>query len=113
MNTDIPDQLAILNLSGAQEGELLAHLVREKFAFTVINSTGGMIQEPEVNLLIGFQRERFPSLLEVLRQDCRPYRRYISATGITQGEMAVLPLLEAELGGAQLFIMNVERFEQI
>ncbi len=112
MNPAFPDQLAILDVSGEQEDKLFKNLAKEKFTFTVINSTGGMIQETEVCLLIGFQSERLPMLLEVVRKNCRPYRKYISARGFMQGEMAGPPMVEVELGGAQLFLMNVELFEQ-
>jgi uncharacterized protein YaaQ len=113
MRSAPPDRLAILNISGAQEAILFTQLAKENFTFTVINSTGGMIQEPKVCLLVGFESERFPILLDVVRKNCHPYRKYISATGIMQGEMAGLPMLEAEVGGAQFYLMNVERFEQI
>ena len=113
MGLALPDRLAILNISGAQEDTLVKHLVKEEFAFTVINSTGGMIQEPKISLLVGFHSERFPALLEVVRKYCHPYRKFIPATGFVQGEMAGSPMLEAEMGGAHFYLMKVERFEQI
>jgi uncharacterized protein YaaQ len=113
MSTPIPDRLAILIVSGSQEDKLFKHLVKEKFIFTVIKSTGGLIQEQEVCLLIGFHNERLPILLDVVRKNCRPFRRYISARGFMQGELAGPPMLEAQLGGARFFMMNVERFEQL
>ena len=113
MTPSIPDRLAILNVSGSQEDRLFKHLVKEKFSFTVIKSTGGMIQEPEICLLIGFHSERLPVLLEVVRKNCRPFRRYISARGFMQGELAGPPMLEAQMGGARFYMMNIERFEQL
>ena len=107
------DRLAILTVSGTQVDALFSHLAKEKFAFTVINSQGGMFQEPEVCLLIGFRSERLPLFLDVVRKDCRPYRRYVSTQGYLQGEMANSSMVEIELGGARIYILNVERFEQI
>jgi len=113
MSTVLPDRLAIMTLSGAQEDTLFTHLAKEKFTFTVINSSGGILQEPEVCLLVGFQSERLPDLLDVVRKNCRPYRKYVSTQGFMHGEMAGLPMMEAELGGARFYMMVVERFEQI
>ena len=113
MSPALPDRLAILNVSGEQEKTLFRQLAKEMFTFTVINNTSGMIQEPEVRLLLGFHNERLPILLDVMRKNCRPYRKYISTRGFMQGEMAGPPMVEAELGGAQLFVMKVERFDQI
>jgi uncharacterized protein YaaQ len=83
MNPDLPDRLAILNISGAQESALFTHLAREKFS------------------------------LDVVRKNCRSYRKFIPAAGYIQGEITSLPFMEAKLGGAQFFLTNVERFEQI
>lgn len=107
------DRLVILTVSGTQFDGLIKHLGREKFTFTVINTTGGIIQEPEVCLLIGFHSERLPVLLEVIRKQCRPFRQYVSSQGIPPGEKANLPMVEVELGGARIYMMNVERYEQI
>ena len=107
------DRLAILTVSGAQEGKLFTSLAREKFAFTLINSVGGLLQEAEVCLVVGFQSERLSVLMDVVRKNCRPYRQFVSATGFRQPEMGGLPMVEAELGGARFYMMNVERFEQI
>ena len=107
------DRLVILTVTGAQFDALVKHLAKEEFAFTVINTTGGIIQEPEVCLLIGFQSERLQFLLEMVRRYCHSYRQYVSSQGVLQGEMANPPMVEVELGGAQFFMMNVERYEQI
>ena len=112
MNLPPLDRLAIMTVSGTQVDSLMQHLAHEEFNFTVINSTGGMLQEPEVWMLIGFQSERLPILLDVVRKDCRPYRQYVTTQGYTQGGMASPSLVEAELGGARFYMMNVERFEQ-
>jgi len=108
-----PDRLAILTVSGTQVDVLYALLAHANFSFTVINTTGGMLQEPEVSLLVGFHSEHLPFLLEVVRHNCHPYRQYIPTRAFVQGEMASLPMVEAEVGGARFYLMNVERFEQI
>jgi uncharacterized protein YaaQ len=108
-----PDRLAVLTISGTQENTLFENLTRQKFFFTVVNNTaGGMFQEPEVCLLVGFQSKRLQALLDVVRKSCQPYRQLVSTRGIVQGEMVGPPMLEAELGGARFYLMNVSRFEQ-
>ena len=107
------DRLVILTVSGAQFDTLVKHLAKEKFAFTVINTTRGIIQEPEVCLLIGFPSNRLQVLPEMVKKDCHSYRQYVSSKGVMQGEMANPPMVEVKLGGAQFFMMNVERYEQI
>jgi uncharacterized protein YaaQ len=112
MSPPQPDRLAILIVSGTQIDMFIADLAREKFNFTVINSKGGMLQEPEVCLLVGFENRCLPILLDMVRKDCRPYRHYISTQGTMPAEIANPSFVETELGGARLYLMDVERFEQ-
>jgi uncharacterized protein YaaQ len=113
MNIPQVDRLAILTVSGTQVDALFAHLAREKFTFTVMNSRGGILQEPELCLLVGFQRDRLPLFLSIIRKECQPYRKYVPAQGFMQGEMPNSSMLEVEMGGARFYLMNVERFEQL
>lgn len=113
MSLPDPDRLVILIVSGTQIDALIAHLASENFNFTVINSTGGMLQEPEVCLLVGFESQRLPILLDIVRKDCRPYRHYVSTQGYMQAELANPSMVETELGGARFYMMKLERFEQI
>jgi uncharacterized protein YaaQ len=112
MSLPLLDRLAILTVSGAQADGLFSHLDSGKFNFTVINSTGGVLQEPEVCLLVGFQKDRLQDLMDLVRRDCRKYRQFVNTQGYSHGEMMSPSVVEAELGGARFYLMNVERFEQ-
>ncbi|MFH1523924.1 MAG: cyclic-di-AMP receptor [Chloroflexota bacterium] len=107
------DRLAILTVSGSQVNLLMKHLQQAGFNFTVMHTTEGVITEAEICLLVGFRNERMPVLLDLVREKCRPYRRFVSTQGFLPGDLATSPVVEAELGGARFWMMNVERFEQI
>jgi uncharacterized protein YaaQ len=107
------DRLAILAISGPQSSALMKQLSRDDFRFTVIESSGGVLLEPEKVLLIGFNSGRLPALLDLVRQNCSPHRQYIPAQGSIAREWSTLPMVEVRSGGAYFFLMNVERFEQI
>jgi uncharacterized protein YaaQ len=113
MDAPLPDQLVILIASGSQSDALMKHLTREGFHFTVIDSTNVMMQEPILCLLIGFFHPRRPALLDIIRKNCRPYRKFIPTQNLLPGELVNLPLVEARLGGALVYMVNVERFEQL
>ena len=107
------DRLVILTVIGSQADPLMKHLNRDSFQFTVINSTSEMMQEPVICLMIGFSHERLPGLLEIVRADCRVYHKFIPTQSLLPGELSGLPMVEAELGGARVYMLNVERFEQL
>ena len=106
------DRLVVLVVSGLQAGSLMKDLLQEKLYFTVINSTGGLMNEAVVCLMLGLAEQRLPALLALVRQHCRPYRQFIPAQMRPPGEFMSLPMVEAQLGGAMVYMMTVERFEQ-
>ena len=113
MDSTILDRLVFLTISGSQADPLMKHLTREGFHFTVINSTSQMMQEPALCLMVGFAHAQLNSLLEIVRKECKPYRKFIPTQNLLPGELANLPMVEAQLGGARVYMMNVERFEQL
>jgi uncharacterized protein YaaQ len=113
MSQSSPDRLVILTVTGSQADPLMKHLNRDGFQFTIINSTSEVMQEPAVCLMIGFSHERLPGLLEIVRADCHIYHKFIPTQSLLPGELSSLPMVEAELGGARIYMLNVERFEQL
>jgi len=106
------DQLAIIVASGYQPSQLQGNLIREGFAFTEMESTGGLLQEPKVCLLVGVNHVRLPILLEMIRKTCKPVQQYVPVrVGLPEG-YAQVSMIEVQVGGATVYLLNVERFEQ-
>ena len=107
------DQLAIANVASTQAGELTERLTQDGFYVTQIDSSGGILYEATVTLLVGFDGARLPRLLEHIRECCQTHRRYVAA----QVETPLIELqpmvIEAEVGGATVYVLNVERFLQL
>ncbi len=107
------NQLALIIVSGFQAGELTQRLTQSGFYLTKIDSSGGVIQEPTVCILIGLSRERLPALIELIHACCQPHRQYIPTNMNIQPGYTNYPMIEAQIGGALVYLMNVERFEQL
>ncbi len=112
MNNNPLDSLVFLIVSEKQVNRLMKQLSREGFHFTVINSTGGIGQIAEICLLIGFSHEQKPALMAAVHKSCKPYKEYIPTQGLLPSEAGSLPLLEVQVGGALVYSLEVERFEQ-
>ncbi len=107
------DQIAFVVTSGRQSEELMQHLVQERFYFTRIDSSGGILQDPTICLLIGLNHLRMPVLLDLVEQYCHPYREFIPAQINLATGMPPLQMIEAQSGGALVYVLDVERFEQL
>jgi uncharacterized protein YaaQ len=110
---NVVDLLVLLSVSGRQSSELIAQLIREKFYFTRIDSSGGLVQEPTNTLLIGLAHTRADRLFQIVEEYCKPYREYIPVNINLHQGVPPLSMVEAQVGGALVYTMNVERFEQL
>ena len=107
------DRLVVIVVSGPQGGDLMHQLTQEKFAFTKVDSSGGLVQEPTLCLIVGLGNTRLSALLELIRKVCQPLRQYIPTNLNIQPGYPNLPMIEAQIGGATVYLMNVEQFEQL
>jgi len=113
VSPEVINQLVIATVSGTQAGELTSRLVRDGFHVTQVDSSGGILHEATVSLFIGLDQSRLLSLLAHIRECCRTRRRYIPAH-VEAPLLEIQPvMIEAEVGGATVYVLDVERFEQL
>ena len=107
------NQLVIATVSGAQAGALTDRLTRDGFYVTQVHSSGGILYEATVSLLVGLDQARLPLLLEHIRECCHTRRRFIPAH-VEAPLLEIQPvMIEAETGGATVYVLDVERFERL
>ena len=63
--------------------------------------------------LIGLNQARMPSLLELVQKCCQPFTQYIPTQLNSQSGYPSMSMIEAQVGGALIYSINVERFEQL
>lgn len=105
--------LVIVILASDQVNELTQELIKSPFYFTRIDSSGGILEKSTVSLLIGINQARLEPLLEIIRKICHTRLKFIPAR-VEAPSMQGQPLMiEAEVGGAAVYVVDVERFEQL
>lgn len=109
----VVNQLVLVTVAGSQAGALTDRLVRDEFYVTQVDSSGGILREAANSLLIGLDHARLPRLLEHIRECCPTRRQFIPAH-VEAPLLEVQPMMiEAEVGGATVYVLDVERFEQL
>jgi uncharacterized protein YaaQ len=112
-SANLVNQMVIATVAGDQAGELTQHLTEDGFYFTQVDSRGGLLEEPTICLLIGLNHARLERLLTHLRECCHARRRFIPVQ-VEAAPLQIQPsMIEAEVGGAIIYVLNVERFEQL
>ena len=108
------DTLVILYITNEQIDELTQKLNEQRFYFTRIASSGGLLNYPNSSLIIGISKDRLDDLRTLVHQCCQRRTTHIA----TQTHIEAYPhhsapvIVEAEVGGATLHTLPVEHFEQ-
>ena len=105
-------KLVIAVIQGQDIGAVRRALPAAGFSLTEVDSLGGFLRENNVTLLIGTEAARLPELWRLLRENCMTRTEFISPFTPTQGPGDVfLPRpVEVQVGGATVWILDVERF---
>ncbi len=82
------------------------------YRVTRIATQGGWLRRENVTLLIGVDDAQVNHVLDILRRTSQRRTTFINVTAEVAGMFSVQPL-EVEVGGATVFVLDVERFERL
>ncbi len=81
---------------------------------TRVASTGGFFRVGNTTLLIGVNDLAVDSVVNILKETCERRTRLIPAgPNIVESAAMMGAFVEVEVGGATVFVLNVEHFEQV
>ena len=87
-------------------------LTERNYRVTRLATTGGFLRRGNTTLLVGVEDTQVDDVMSVLQQTCR--RRTAFTTLVSETPM-MLPasVVEVEVGGATVFVLDMVRFEQV
>lgn len=90
-----------------------AALVRARFSVTRLSTTGGFLMAGNTTLLIGVADDQVDACIEVIRGCCHEHTEVVpNVAGYNEHGASVEPM-EITVGGATVFVTDVERFEKL
>lgn len=107
------DLLVLIVVSSSQSKKLMSKLNKQQFYFTIIDSANSLFHEPTACLLLGLNHARLETINTLVKKYCQPYRKFVPVQMRSMGELSNLPILESQEGGATLYALTVEHFEQV
>ena len=103
--------LAIVNRDDANA--VTQTLTQNGFDSTSLSTKGGFLLASNVTLLIGVKDEQVQKAIDLIREHSHSRRQMVPAiTEMSYGFMPVMPV-EVTVGGATIFVVDVERFERV
>lgn len=89
-------------------------LLQAGHKFTKIATTGGFLRDGNCTLLIGAEDDQVDEVVDALRSCCKTREQYVNQPPIDAlgaGGMLMNPV-KVTVGGAIIFVVDVERFER-
>ena len=103
--------IAIINRDDANA--VTQNLSKNGFSSTRLSTTGGFLLASNVTLLIGVKDDQVQAAIDAIRERSHSRKQMVPAiTEMSYGFMPVMPV-EVTVGGATVFVVDVERFERL
>ncbi|MFO7295659.1 MAG: cyclic-di-AMP receptor [Caldicoprobacter sp.] len=105
--------IAVVQDEDAQK--LISTLMNEGFGVTKLATTGGFLRAGNTTLLIGTEKERVELALSLIEKVCKSRKQIATSPSPVSGTTGVyMPYpIEVTVGGATVFVLDVEEFKKI
>ena len=105
-------KLIIAIVKDEDASRLVSALMNDGYGVTKLATTGGFLRAGNTTLLVGVDDNRFEGCLHIIEKLCKS-RRQMATSPITAGGavgMYTHMPIEVTVGGATVFVLNVEQF---
>jgi uncharacterized protein YaaQ len=89
------------------------NLTKEGFSVTKLATTGGFLMRGNTTFLIGTEDEKVERAIEIIGNCSKKRKQIVPSTASNGMAMYTAFPVEITVGGATVFVMNVERFEKL
>ena len=107
-------KLIIAVVQDKDSNRLSNALVDKDYRATKLASTGGFLRAGNTTFLIGVEDEHVAVVLEMIQDSCKSREQLVAPVSPMGGNAdSYVPYpVEVQVGGATVFILEVEQFEQ-
>jgi uncharacterized protein YaaQ len=108
-------KLVVAVVQAEDASGLLTQLSNRGFRATRIKTAGGFLRETNATILIGVENADVETAVHTIRENCTTRQQQITAIPAVMepGEFFLPYPVDVEVGGATIFVLDVERFERV
>ena len=94
---------------------LIAALRDAGFSSTKISTTGGFLREGNASILVGIEEDKVAPVLEIIKLNCHTRTQYVNPLPpvMEPGELYMPNPVEVQVGGAVIFVLDVEKLVRL
>ena len=115
MRGGLPVKLIIAIIQDEDASRLINELMTEGYRVTKLATTGGFLRAGNTTLLVGVEDDKLDKAMEVIEKVCKSRKQIASTPSPISGTTGMyMPFpMEVTVGGATIFVTDIERFEQV
>ena len=105
-------KLIIAIVQDEDASRLMSTLLNEGYRVTKLATTGGFLRAGNTTLLLGVEDDKYDGAIEIIEKVCKSRKQIATSPSTMSGSPGVyVPYpIEVVVGGATVFVMNVEKF---
>ena len=100
-------------VSGDDSNAVSAALTKARFSVTKLATTGGVLMSGNTTFLIGVDDDKVSEVIDIIAKHSKKRKQMVPSAGMVDVGMYSAFPVEVTVGGAIVFVMNVERFEKV
>ena len=104
-------KLIYVIVRNVDSAHVLEELNKKGFYVTKLSSTGGFLREGNTTLMIGTDEDKVDEVIEIVKKEVGP-RQQILANPASPPNFNSTQVM-VNIGGATIFVTDVDRFERI
>lgn len=108
-------KLIIAIVQDEDSSRLISSLMTEGYRVTKLATTGGFLRSGNTTLIVGVEDEKLDDAMGIIEKVCKSRKQIATAPSPISGTTGVyVPYpIEVMVGGATIFVMDVEQFKKI
>lgn len=95
--------------------KVMSKLNKKGFSVTKLNSSGGFLRTGNTTLMVGVNKDKVEEVLEIIENNSKSRKQVVNApiTPVDAGNVFMTKPVEVDIGGATIFVVDVEKFKKI
>ena len=108
-------KLIIAIVQDEDASRLINSLMSDGYRVTKLATTGGFLRSGNTTLLVGVEDDKLESAMAIIEQTCKSRKQIATSPAPISGTTGVyVPYpIEVTVGGATIFVLDVEQFTKI
>ncbi|WP_291579262.1 cyclic-di-AMP receptor [Clostridium sp. UBA6640] len=108
-------KLVIAIVQDDDAGDLIDVITENGFRVTKLATTGGFLKSGNTTLMIGVEDDKVDTVLALIEDLCKVRKQIVSSPSPVAGSTGVyVPYpVEVDIGGATIFVVDVDKFLRV